>query len=333
MRTMLKGPILVTGSAGLVGTALQSALGRAGYEVREFDRRFHRSCSEYGDVNSPEMLARAASGCTGIVHLAAVSRVVWGEQHPRECWDTNVGGTANVLQAALEAEASPWVVFASSREVYGQADSLPVREDAPLKPINIYAHAKVEGERRVSRAREAGLQTAIVRLSNAYGSVFDHADRVVPAFARASASGLPMKLEGRDHVFDFTHVEDVASGLSTLVARLESGVTDMPALHLATGEATTLGELAAIANIAGGGRSDVRESPQRSFDVARFVGDTSLAEKCLDWRPQISIEQGVTQMVSAFRTMQPPAADRPDATEVGGRGPSRRLSHLSDHSL
>ena len=312
--------ILVTGSAGLIGTALQRALRQADHDVRELDCRFHESRSEYGDVNDPKTVARAVRGCTGIIHLAAVSRVVWGEEEPSECWHTNVGGTANVLRAALEAEPSPWVIFASSREVYGQADSLPVREDAPLKPINVYAHAKVEGERRVSRARERGLQAAIVRLSNAYGSVVDHADRVVPAFTRASAFGLPMKLEGGDHVFDFTHVDDVASGLSSLVARLQRGVTDMPILHLATGRPTTLGELAAIANMAGGGRSQIYEAPQRSFDVARFVGDASLAETWLDWRPQISIEQGVTQMVDAFKTMRPPADDRRPAGGIAAGG-------------
>lgn len=310
---MVRGRILITGSAGLIGTALQRVLRRAGHEVRELDCCFHESRSQYGDVTAPEMMARAVRDCTGIVHLAAVSRVVWGEKRPRECWHTNVGGTANVLRAAMEAEPSPWVIFASSREVYGQADSLPVREDAPLKPINVYAHAKVEGERRVSSAQQRGLQAAIVRLSNVYGSTFDHPDRVVPALTRASAFALPMKLEGRDNVFDFTHVEDVASGLSSLVERLQRGATNMPILNLATGKPTTLAELAAMANLAGGDRSQIYEAPQRSFDVARFVGDTFLAEEWLDWQPQISIEQGVTQMVHAFSTIRTMAGDQPCA--------------------
>ena len=300
---MSSGPILVTGSAGLIGSAVRRALRQAGQDIRELDCRFHESRFQYGDVKDAKSVARAVRGCTGIVHLAAVSRVVWGEEDPRECWHTNVGGTDNVVRAALETKPSPWLIFASSREVYGQADRLPVKEDAPLKPINVYAHAKVEGERLVSLARERGLQTAIVRLSNVYGSADDHEDRVVPAFARASALGLPMKLEGRDHVFDFTHVDDVASGLSSLVARLKCGVTDMPILHLATGRPTTLDALAAIANLAGGGRSRTYEAPQRDFDVARFVGDASLAEAWLDWRPRISIEQGVTRMVDAFTAM------------------------------
>ena len=307
---MASGQILVTGSAGLIGTALQRALRRAGYTVRELDCYFDPSSSQYGDVNDPEAVAHAARDCAGIIHLAAVSRVIWGEQNPSACWRTNVEGTGNVLRAALEAEPSPWVIFVSSREVYGQADTLPVREDAPLKPINVYAHAKVEGERRVSHARENGLQTAIVRLSNAYGSVFDHADRVVPAFTKASAFGSPMTIEGRDHVFDFTHVEDVASGLSSLAERLQRGVADLPILHLTSGKPTTLGELAAMANEAGGDRSRIYEAPQRSFDVARFVGDTFLAEQWLDWQPQISIEQGVTQMVHAFSTIRAVAGDQ-----------------------
>jgi len=74
---MVRSRILMTGSAGLIGTALQRALRQAGHDVRELDCRFHESRSEYGDVNVPEMVARAVQGCTGIVHLAAVSRVVW----------------------------------------------------------------------------------------------------------------------------------------------------------------------------------------------------------------------------------------------------------------
>ena len=70
---MVRGRILITGSAGLIGTALQRVLRRAGHEVRELDCCFHESRSQYGDVTAPEMMARAVRDCTGIVHLAAVA--------------------------------------------------------------------------------------------------------------------------------------------------------------------------------------------------------------------------------------------------------------------
>lgn len=73
----------------------------------------------------------------------------------RGCRATNVGGTRNVLAAALAADPRPWVLFASSREIYGQADALPVTEDAPARAMNVYGHTKVAGEALVGEARAA----------------------------------------------------------------------------------------------------------------------------------------------------------------------------------
>ena len=71
------------------------------------------------------------AGVDGVIHLAAVSRVVWGQKNPELCWETNVTGVQNVLDAAREASSRPWVISASSREVYGEAEHLPVSEDMP----------------------------------------------------------------------------------------------------------------------------------------------------------------------------------------------------------
>ena len=143
--------ILITGSEGLVGSALRAALEARGTEVAGLDVR--GAGDEEGDVRDAERIRQAAAGCCGIVHLAAVSRVVWGERDPENCWAVNVGGLRNVLAAAATVRAKssgrPWVVFASSREVYGQPDRLPATEDTPLRPINVYGRSKVEGERLV----------------------------------------------------------------------------------------------------------------------------------------------------------------------------------------
>lgn len=285
--------LLITGSSGLVGRALTRALTARGHTPVGFDR------VEGPDVRDLAAVRAAVRPVDGVVHLAAVSRVLWGEQDPEACLATNVGGTRHVLQAAAEAPARPFVLLASSREVYGHPEALPVAEDAPLRPVNVYGRSKVEGERLVQAARDAGHPAAVVRLSNVYGDPVDHLDRVVPAFVRGALAGETLRVDGSGHTFDFTWLPDVVDGLCRLVERLLDRERPEP-VHLVSGEATTLGALAALA-IAAAGRGAVREAPPRDFDVARFVGDPRRAARLLGWRATVGIGEGVSRLSAALR--------------------------------
>ncbi|MCY4469978.1 MAG: NAD(P)-dependent oxidoreductase [Thiotrichales bacterium] len=291
--------ILITGSDGLIGRALRACLEARGDNVIGLDLR--GSGREEGDVRNLRRVGDAIAGCRGVVHLAAVSRVVWGERDPETCWNTNVGGVRNVLDAASERARRPWLLFASSREVYGQPQHLPATEDAALRPINVYGRSKVGGERLVDAAKARGLRAATVRLSNVYGSVRDHPDRVVPAFARAVVSGNAIRMEGAECTFDFTHIEDTVRGMVALIDRLETGHAPPP-IHLLTGVATTLRELAAMAMALAGGRTTVVEVPARSFDVSRFHGDPSRARELLGWEPRVVLRKGLERLVRDLRT-------------------------------
>ena len=143
--------ILITGSSGLVGSALSVGLEEAGAGLSLLDVRAEGTSR--GDVREAARVREALEGCDGVIHLAAISRVIWGEQRPEECWDVNVNGVRNVLEAAACAGSKPWVIFASSREVYGQPSSLPACEETPLAPVNVYGRAKVRGEELVEAAR------------------------------------------------------------------------------------------------------------------------------------------------------------------------------------
>jgi len=301
----MRGDILITGSSGLVGTALMGALLGRGDAVAGLDLRAAPDAGR-GDVCKTDDVVQAVRGCRGIVHLAAVSRVVWGERDPVRCWSTNVDGTRHVLEAAASSTSRPWVLFASSREVYGEPRSLPVDEDAPLCPVNIYGRSKVAGEEAILGARDQGQRTAVVRLSNVYGRVTDHPDRVVPAFARAAAQGEPLRVEGADHTFDFTHIEDVVAGLLRLVALLDGSDPPPPAVHLVSERATTLGELAHLAVELAGTGAPILAGATRSYDVARFVGCGARARAVLDWRASVSLEEGLGHLIREFR--QQPAA-------------------------
>lgn len=288
--------ILITGHCGLVGRHLAPLLSASGYTVVGIDIA---DCT--GDIKRIVDLERAMQDCHGVVHLAAVSRVVWGQRNPDLCWQTNALASEALLKAAINSRLKPWVLVASSREVYGEAKSLPVTEDAELVPVNIYGKAKLAMEQAAVQAREAGVNTAVVRLANVYGCTKDHGDRVLPAFCRNAADGLPLRVDGFEHLFDFTHISDTVVGLMRLVALLEDGEHGIPAIHLLPGIGTTLLEAAQMAVRSADSDSVIVQAPSRHYDVSRFIGDPSRAKALLGWQAVIRPDQGIAQLVAAFK--------------------------------
>lgn len=303
--------ILVTGAAGLIGSAVSKLLRAAGLRVLALDLRAAGSgpAAVSGDFLDRATLAPLLAEADGVLHFAAVSRVIDGERDPERCWRVNAEGTGQLLDLAAKSPRRPWVVYASSREVYGQQEVLPVPEDAPLRPKNIYARSKAEAERLMAEARAAGMRNAIVRFSNVYGATHDHADRVVPAFARAAAAAqagsreASVRVDGAQCTFDFTHVADVADGIMRVVHLLRAGETKLPPIHFVSGRQTSLGELAALAAQVGGPTLRVTEAPARGFDVHRFAGDPTRAAALLGWRATTPLDQGFARLAAEFRGM------------------------------
>lgn len=270
--------ILVTGSEGLIGRHVCALMRRAGVPHAPFDLR--RSPLE--DVRNPAALANALHGVRGVVHLAAVSRVIWGEQDPELCEAINVQAVQSLLRLCVEG-ARPWVIFASSREVYGQAESLPVREDDAKRPKNHYARSKLRGEQLAQEAGEAGLLANICRFSSVFGCPHDHADRVATAFAAAAAGRRDyISVEGPQNMLDFTSVRDAAEGLFRLIQATDAGER-LPPIHFVTSQGTTLGDLAALAVQLSGRNLRVEDSSPRAYGVSRFVGDPARARSLLGW--------------------------------------------------
>ena len=290
--------ILVTGAAGLIGRHLCKRLEAAGLPVRRFD--WKSSATE--DICNPEALAAALNGVTGVIHLAAVSRVVWAERNPALCTAINVDALAGLVDACLN-RARPWLIFASSREVYGNPGRLPVHEDDALQPINVYGRSKRDGELIVQSARDSGLLANVCRFSNVYGCPLDYEDRVAMAFAAAAARGGAISVEGSANTFDFTHVADVVDGLWLMVQATMHGER-LPPVQFVSGQATTLGELAQIAASQAIGRTRVDEAPPRDFDVTAFVGDPARAKALLGWSVQTGLREGMSDLIASLARTQ-----------------------------
>ncbi len=291
--------ILVTGSEGLIGRHVVSVLLASGHAVRRFD--LARASTE--NLRHSGAVELALEGVTGVLHLAAVSRVARAEMEPEFCHQTNVEAFGELLRLSLAQQSRPWVIFVSSREVYGQQAVLPVQEDAVLSPVNVYAASKVEGERLTAQASSAGLLTNICRLSNVYGCPHDYGDRVAVAFAAAATWGGVARVDGSDCLFDFTFIADVAEGLCRLVEATVAGER-LPPVQFVSGRGTTLGGLARLAKGISAHPVDIVEAPARTFDVSRFVGDPTRTRALLGWQATTQIEDGMALLVRALQQQE-----------------------------
>ena len=293
--------VFITGSSGLVGRELVKALRAAGHDILEYD-----IAKDGSDIRDRAKVEAAMRGCDGVVHLAAISRVAWGENFPELCHSVNVGGTALLLDLARHCPQPPWFLFVSSREVYGDPDDFPVREDAPMRPANRYGRSKAEGELLVEAARATGLRTSVVRLSNVYGSANDHPDRAVPSLLWCAMSGRELRVSGAETFFDFVHLDDCVDGLCRAVTKLASGCDRLPAVHLVTGWKTSLDDLARVAISVTGSRSSIRVEPPRAFDVRGFCGDPERAMETYGWSAKIDLEEGMKRLFAVFKARDAP---------------------------
>lgn len=291
---------MVTGSRGLIGRSLCRALCAAGVEVIDFDLAIPPGQPGHGDVRNVDTCIEAISQVQGVFHLAAVSRVVWGEQNPTLCHAVNVEGTSNVIAACERMPNPPWLVTTSSREVYGQQGRLPVAESATRQPLNVYARSKVSGELALEAAAQRGLRAGYIRLSSVYGDTRDHATRVVPAFTLAALRAEPLLVDDNAGVLDLTHVNDVVAGLIAFSKKIADGVPLSP-IHLVSGQGTSLLELATMVKNVTGSSSKIQTGSPRTYDVRCFVGDPQKAFLTLGWESLMPLVSGIEQLVVEFK--------------------------------
>jgi len=293
--------VFITGVAGLIGRAARVALEAEGYAVRGCDLRAVRAAEKF-DFRDSHRLRAALADCDGVLHLAAVSRVVWGEMYPGLCADINVGGVRSLIKTIAGMPHPIWLVFASSREIYGTPPRLPCSPDTPPNPENLYARTKLAGETMVRNFRGKGGCAAVVRFSNVFGSVADYPDRVVPAFAKAAARNGVLQVRGDDSTLDFMPLADAADAVVKTVRAMDGGACDMPPVDIVTGRSLSLMDLARTALKHGGGNIVVEE--RQPFYPAHFQGDPGAAQKYLGWTARRSVADAVGQLVEDFKRLR-----------------------------
>ncbi len=294
--------ILVTGSAGFIGLALKTYLEGQNISVVPFDIR---DAPKY-DVRDLEAIKRNIRDVEGIIHLAAVSRVITAQQEPLKCVSTNIGGTLNVLESARTTEnEKPWVIFGSSREVFGEPKYLPVTEVSPKTPINIYGISKITGEHLCEiYSKYYNLKIRILRFSNVYTGINDHLDRVIPKFILQALKDENMFINGTgEERFDFTYISDVVKGIWGCIEEIRNSNTPLDNFNLSIGKPVSLKELAEIIVEKTNSNSKIMFNPPRNYDVNHFYASPKKAAEKIGFEPSISIEEGINLAINELKRL------------------------------
>lgn len=299
--------VLVTGGAGFVGSHVVEELLRKGLSVSVVDslvtgRREHvpAQCRFYQvDVASPEFLTIAAEiNPDAIIHLAAQISVSASVANPEEDARVNIGGMLNVLRAAMNNSCRR-VVFSSSAAVYGNPVSLPLSEDASLRPLSPYGVSKRAAEDyiQVSTAT-SGLSAAILRYGNIYGprQAVSAECGVITIFVQALLSGKQPTIFGDGTATrDYVYVEDVAKATYLALEHNDSFIA-----NISSGKEVTVLDLWNLLAKLGGKDIAADFGPERPGDIARSSLNPAQAYRYLGWRATTSLEDGLSKTLGFY---------------------------------
>jgi UDP-glucose 4-epimerase len=294
---------LVTGGAGFIGSHVAEALLAGGWDVVVLDdlstgsvgnvaHLLHRGDFrlEVGSVLSQPTVTRLAARCDLICHLAAQVDVRRSVADPGHDAHVNVAGTAVVLEAARQAGAR--VLLASTAAVYGDPETVPLRESSAIAPLSPYGAGKYAAECYLETyGRLYGVPTLAFRMANVYGPRQDpHGEAgVISIFCGAAAEGRTATIFGDGlQTRDYVYVGDVAAAWAAAGAGAVTGV-----LNLSTGRETNLLEVAAHLNLR------TQHAPARDGEIERSCLDPSAARDALGWTAAMPLSEGLRHTLTA----------------------------------
>ena len=308
--------VLITGITGFAGSHLAEHLVSRGEEVhglaherppfRNLAAIADRVRIHEGDIASAEDVGGAIAGsrADAVVHLAGMAIPTLAAADPVAAVKINVLGTAAVL-AALDEHPNTRLVLASSADVYGAPDRVPVDEDAPVRPTNVYAATKVAAEALARElAARHGAPVVILRPANQNGPR-QHPGLAASAFAKQIAEAeaglaLPVVRHGRlDAERDFLDVRDMARAYAAALDLSESGTFNVGTGH-AVAIAEILDTLIAFARIPV--RAEIDPSRVRGGEPTRIALDTARFRQKTGWSPRIALADSLRDTLEHWRS-------------------------------
>ena len=298
--------ILVTGGAGFIGSHVAEAYRDAGHEVAVVDIVTGKDRTPRGirlhrvDV-ADEALGAVfdAEGPESVSHHAAQANVRRSLADPVTDAAANVLGTLRVLDLSVRHGVRQVIFSSTAGALYGEPQTLPVREDAPILPTSPYGLHKYLGEQYMAYYRRMhGLNTTVLRYGNVYGPRQDPSTEagVVAIFAEAMLRGRrPVIFGDGTQVRDFVYVGDVADANLRVLGR------SLPdPLHVASGAGTSVNQIEAQLRALTGAAGRPEHGPAVPGEVYRIYLDVSRIRAVLGWQARVPLEEGLRQTVEWF---------------------------------
>ena len=309
--------VLVTGAAGFIGSHLTEALLAVGADVIAFVRYNSRAdlgalshliSTERskltiiaGDLKDSAALRQAVEGIDVVFHLAALIGIPYSYIHPIDYVQTNMVGTANLLEACRHARVKRIVHFSTS-EVYGTAQYVPIDEQHPLQAQSPYAASKVGADQlALSYFRSFGTPIAIARPFNTYGPR-QPPRAIVPTIIGQALRGSIVRLGSLSPLRDMTYVSDTVAGVLR-VAETDDALGAV--INLGSSREISVREIAqTVFRVLGREFSieldSARVRPEKS-EVHRLLADTTKAKRLLGWQASVSVEDGIALTIDWMR--------------------------------
>jgi nucleoside-diphosphate-sugar epimerase len=311
--------VLITGGLGFIGSNLARRLVGAGAHVTLVDSLI----PEYGgnlfnvedlhgrvniniaDVRDEHSMKHLVLGQDVVFNLAGQTSHMDSMQQPITDLEINAKAQLFILEASRRSNPGVKIVFASTRQIYGKPDYLPVDERHPLRPVDINGVNKLAGEwYHLLYNSVYGVRTTILRLTNTIGPgmrVKDARQTFVGVWVRALVEGRPFEVWGGEQLRDLNDVDDVVSACLLAATKDEAngrvfnlGGKDIVSL-------TRLAELLVAAN--GGGSFVTKEFPaeRKKIDIGDFYADAGLIRSTIGWEPAIPLADTLTRTLRYYR--------------------------------
>lgn len=307
--------VLVTGAGGFIGSHLAERLVANGASVRALvhynalgtwgwlDQSPVRDQLEVcaGDICDRDSVRHAMDGVETVFHLAALIAIPYSYHAPVSYMRTNVEGTLNVLQTARDLHVER-VIHTSTSEVYGTARYAPINEAHPLQGQSPYSASKIGADKMAEAFHLSfGLPVVTVRPFNTFGPR-QSARAVIPTIITQCLRGNAVRLGSLHPTRDMNFVANTVSGFVLAAERPEAvGKT----INLGSGREISIGDLAQLIGRLVGKpieiiTDDARVRPEKS-EVERLIADTTLARTVLEWKPEVSLEDGLRLTIDWLR--------------------------------
>jgi UDP-glucose 4-epimerase len=310
--------VLITGGLGLVGSHLARLLAGAGadillidslnenfggnlFNIRDLEGRVRVNISDIRDVHGLRYLIR---NCTHIFNLAGQTSHMDSMSAPFEDLEINCEAQLSLVEVCRQVNPDVRIVYASTRQIYGRPQYLPVDENHPLSPVDVNGINKIAGENyHLLYAQIYGMPATVLRLTNTYGPgmrIRDARQIFLGIWVRRAIEDQEFEVWGGDQVRDFTYVEDAARAF---IAAACEPATIGRAYNIGGHSSVRLLDVAeAVVKQAGRGRYVIKSFPaeRKRIDIGDYVSDDTAFRKATGWTPLVPLDHGIELTVRYY---------------------------------